>query len=179
MPIVSTRHRYGSLLQALHWLTAVLVVAAYFVADGRSGRGGRPDEDTFLHETLGMAIFVLVAIRLLWRVLDHGPEAEPIPFVMRAGARAMHLALYALLIVVPVTGILGAWFEGYPVTVIGVGQFLPWVARNEDFGEDIADIHELLGNAMIWLAGAHAGAALFHHFVRRDGVMRQMLPGRS
>jgi len=70
-----------------------------------------------LHESLGFAVFVLLVIRLLWRVFDRVPEAPPMPGWMDLASKVTHWALYALLFAVPLTAMLGAWFGGHPVTV--------------------------------------------------------------
>jgi cytochrome b561 len=97
---------------------------------------------------------------------------------MKLGARLGHWAIYALLALVPVTAILGAWFEGHPLTVLAVGNLQPWLPPSRPFGLVLADIHGWLGDVLIWLAGVHAAAALYHHFWRRDTVLLSMLPGR-
>jgi cytochrome b561-like protein len=96
------------------------------------------------------------------------------------GARRQvgHWALYALLVLVPVTAILGAWLEGHPLTVLAVGDLQPWLPPSRLFGLVLAGIHGWLGDMLIWLGGLHAAAALYHHFWRRDSVLLSMLPGR-
>ena len=95
---------------------------------------------------------------------------------MKLSASAAHLALYALLLAIPLTAIAGAWLEGHPLTVFGLGNVAPMLAQSHDLGQSIANIHTILGNVIIWLAGFHAAAALFHHFVLRDSVLASMLP---
>ena len=95
---------------------------------------------------------------------------------MKLAATLTHCALYALLIAIPSTAILGAWWEGHALTLLGGLTFAPMLAQAHDLGATVADIHTYLGNAIIWLAGLHAVAALFHHFVLRDRVLLFMLP---
>ena len=72
----------------------------------------------------------------------------------------------------------GAWLEGHPLTLLG-GIVLPSMLReSHELGSTIAEIHTWLGDTIMWLAVAHAAAALFHHFILRDGVLRSMLPRR-
>jgi cytochrome b561 len=78
----------------------------------------------------------------------------------------------------PVTAILGAWLEGHPLTVLAMENIQPWVPQSHQLGLLLAYSHGWLGNVLIWLAGIHAAAALYHHFWRRDTVLRSMLPGR-
>ena len=109
---------------------------------------------------------------------DPSCSSKSISFAFHSATRLGHWAIYALLVLVPVTAILGAWFEGHPLTVLAVGNLQPWLPPSRQLGLVLADIHGWLGDVLIWLAGFHAGAALYHHFWRRDTVLLSMLPGR-
>jgi len=58
------------------------------------------------------------------------------------------------------------------------GEIGPWIASSHALGKQIAELHGWLGDAILWIAGLHAAAALYHHFFLRDGVLRSMIPGR-
>lgn len=178
MSLVGTDRRYGLIAQAFHWLTASLVLAAFLFAEG--GPPSRIYGETNaaalqLHESLGFSVFILVLARLVWRLFDRRPVEPPMPGWMSLASRASHALLYGLLFLVPATAILGAWFGGHPVIVYGLGAIGPWTGT-WDVGASLAEIHGTLGDAMIWLAGFHAAAALYHHFFLKDRVLRQMLP---
>ena len=180
MTLVSTRLRYGAVAQIFHWMTAVLVLAAFVYGPGGSEQrvySLAKDFDRQLHETLGLSVFALVLIRLAWRAFDAAPEDPPMPPWMRLSSKAVHAALYILLFAVPLTAITGAWLEGHPLTLFGNVRIGPLFAEAHDLGSVIASIHTWLGDAILWVAGAHAVAALYHHFIRRDDVLRSMLPG--
>lgn len=168
MSIFGTTLRYGAIAQFFHWITAILVLAAWLVSGSR--------DLMTLHQTVGFAVFVVVALRLVWRTFDRRPEDVPMPRVMAVASSAMHWGLYALLIALPVTAIAGSWLEGHAINVYGLGAIGPWLGTSRDLGHELLEIHEVLGTTMIWLAGLHAAAALFHHFFRKDRVLRQMLP---
>ena len=95
---------------------------------------------------------------------------------MGVAATAVQVALYALLFAVPLTAIAGAWLEGHPLTLLGGIEIAPRLATSHDAGKTIAELHTWLGDAILWLAGLHALAGLYHHFVVRDGVLVSMLP---
>src|SRR4029453_10694169 len=95
---------------------------------------------------------------------------------MAAAAKLVHFALYALLIAIPATAVLGTWLEGIPVTLPGF-DIAPQIAEAHELGQLIMEIHTTLGNAILWVAGVHAAAALFHHFYLRDEVFQSMTPG--
>jgi cytochrome b561 len=96
---------------------------------------------------------------------------------MRLAARVVHVTLYLLLLAVPLTAIVGAWFEGHPVTLLVIGDIAWPLPLAHGVGQTIATIHTYLGDAIVWLVGLHAAAGLFHHFYLRDRVLRSMLPG--
>jgi cytochrome b561 len=172
MTVFGTEIRYGAVAQAFHWATAILVFAAWLVAEG-----DRSSTIT-LHETLGLAVFVLVAVRLLWRAFDRQPE-QPMPRVLSWSSKAVHWLLYGLLFAIPVSAMVGTQLEGHPLMIYGLGNLGPYLTVSRDVGHQILEVHETMGTAIIWLAGLHAAAALFHHFFLKDRVLKAMLPGRT
>ncbi|HMN87143.1 MAG TPA: cytochrome b/b6 domain-containing protein [Bauldia sp.] len=175
-----TSRRYGSVAMGFHWLTVVLVGAAYLLAvEGPSSRVFSPEMDgpRALHETLGVLVLLVTVLRLLWRLADRVPEEPPMPGWMRLAARAGHGILYLLLLAIPGVAILASWFGAHPVTLLAIGDVGPLLAENAPLGANLFEVHGLLGEAIVWVAGLHAAAALLHHFWLRDRVLRSMLPG--
>jgi cytochrome b561 len=178
VPTVGSSARYGAPAQAFHWATAVLVLTAFIIsAGGPEARvySAERAQQLQLHETLGLAVFALALIRLAWRAFDRTPSV-PMPAWMHVAGRFVQALLYCLLVVVPLTAIVGAWLEGHPVTAIAIGPIGPWLPAGHQLGQAIAAAHSWLGDALMWLAGLHAAAGLFHHFVMRDRVLLAMLP---
>ena len=175
----NSSRRHGRVTQLLHWATVLLVGIAYVLSPGgpesrvySTASDGLRD----WHESVGLLVFALVLLRLMWRLLRVEPEPVPMAAWMRASATAAHWALYALLLAIPLTAIAGAWLEAHPLTILGIGDVPPLLAPAHDLGALVADIHTILGNVIMWLAGFHAAAALFHHYVLRDDTLRSMLP---
>ncbi|MBA4218145.1 MAG: cytochrome b [Methylibium sp.] len=179
--------RYDPISRALHWLTAIAATVAFILGPGGFGRlvhdGVDPGTrlDIVWHESLGLLVFALTLLRLLWVALRPGKPHFDMPAWMRALALLVHGALWVLLLALPLTALLALGSESHPLTLLGgvrVEQ-LPWIAGSP-VGEaaDWGDVHGWLGDTLMWLAGAHAVAALYHHFVRRDGVLASMLPWR-
>ncbi|TFZ07705.1 cytochrome b [Ramlibacter humi] len=171
--------RYSTLEQALHWATAILVVVAFIYGPGGSETriySAARDADRRLHETLGLCVLALTAVRLCWRAFSPRPDPVAVSRWMGLAAKAVQVLLYALLFAVPLTAISGAWLEGHPVTWLG-GDIGPWVRESHGIGATLSELHGWLGDTILWLAGLHALAALYHHFVLRDGVLRSMVPG--
>jgi cytochrome b561 len=180
MALIGNKERYGLVLQLIHWLTAILVLAAYIVGEGGpEDRVYAPEraDQLMLHESLGVAVLALVVLRVLWRLVDRRPEEVRMPRLMSLAARLGHLALYLLLFAVPLTAIIGSWMQTHSVTTY-YGAFAPMIGENHELGSTIVDIHTTLGNIIIWIAGIHAAAALVHHFFLKDRVLTAMLPWR-
>ncbi len=171
--------RYGSIAQFFHWATAILVLAAFIYGPGGSEQrvySAAKDFDRHLHETLGICVFALVVMRVLWRAIDTRPIPPEVPLWMGLAAKAVQWGLYLLLFALPLTAITGAWLEGHPLTFFGGVSIAPLVGTSHALGAQIATIHTWLGDAILWLAGFHALAALYHHMIIKDDVLVTMIP---
>lgn len=171
--------RYRRTTQTLHWFSAVVVLLAFVYGLGGSEQrvyASARDFDRHLHETLGMLVFALTLVRLLWRAIDTRPAPVPSPPLVMLTAKAVKLGLYFLLFAAPISAILGAWLEGHPLAFLGGLQVLPPMSPSHALGVTISDIHTWLGDALLWLAGLHTMAALYHHFLLKDQVLVAMLP---
>lgn len=161
----------------LHWLMLALLAAVYACIQLREfyprGSDVRDGLKTW-HFMLGLSVFILVWVRLAARAVSpRGPAPRT-----WSGALAMvvHVALYMLMIAMPVLGWLLLSAEGDPVPFFGL-VLPPLVAPNEALAERIEDLHTTIGAAGYWLIGFHAAAALFHHYVLKDPTLRRMAPG--
>lgn len=173
--------RYSATAQLFHWTTVLLVVVAYIASPGGPETrvySSANDLSRGLHELLGLSVFALTLLRVCWRVIFSPPKSPEMPAWMELGARLGHWTIYALLLLVPLTAILGAWLAGHPLTVLFLGNIQPWLSQSRQLGLALANIHGWLGDVLIWLAGFHAATAVYHHFWRRDAVLLSMLPGR-
>lgn len=174
-----SRAHYGAVTQAIHWATAILVVVAYIYGPGGSEQrvySIARNFDRQLHETLGVCVFALAVMRVLWRMVDTRPDPPQAPRWMDIAAKASHWALYLLLFALPATAIAGAWLEGHPLTLLAGVEIPPLTRLSHDAGARVAMVHTWLGDTIIWLAGFHALAALYHHVILKDGVLASMLP---
>ncbi|MGN6579448.1 MAG: cytochrome b [Bordetella sp.] len=171
--------RYGSISQLLHWCTAIVVLIAFLYGPGGPEQrvySAVHEFDRRLHETLGLCVFALTVIRLLWKAVAAHPEEPPASPLMILMSRLVQWALYLLLLALPLTAIAGAWLEGHPLTLLGGADVQPWFGASHGAGFILAILHSWLGDTIMWLAGLHALAALFHHIVLKDDVLVTMLP---
>jgi cytochrome b561 len=178
-------NRYGAAPRLLHWLTVILVMLAWTL--GTFGddlpKGAARDTGLFVHISAGLVILMALVLRLVWRAAEPPPPPEPNEFGRWLGAfadpaaRLAHYTLYALLIAVPIAGIAAQFARGNALPLFGIAEIAsPWV-RDRAFAHNVTEIHEILANALVIVAGFHAAAALVHHFVFRDNTLIRMLPG--
>ena len=182
----SNKH-YDALSRALHWLTAIAVIAAFVLGPEHFGRELRQGLDPatrwdiVIHESLGMLVAALTLLRLLWLAVRPAKPQFDMPGWMRVSAEATQGLLWLLLLALPATALLALGSEGHPLTLLGglsVNE-MPLIANSPladlaDWGE----VHGLLGDMILWLSGIHALAAIVHHVLLQDGVLRSMLPPR-
>ena len=177
----NTTTGYTGTAKALHWtIVALLIVqfiAAWTMPDIK--RDTKPDTLINLHISVGVLILFVAVLRLAWRA---GPPAPPpqdgLPPWQVQSARAVHWLLYALLFVLPVLGWLNASWRGFPVIMFGL-ELPKLLATRAPGGGWTGDVHALLATyGLLTLVGLHVAAALYHYFIRRDGVLQRMLPGR-
>jgi len=179
MSLLNSATRYGALAMGLHWLTFLLMVAGFLTAEaeelfpkGSAWRGSLVD----LHGSFGLLVLLVAAPRLLLHLADRRPPiVPPVPAIQDRMAVIAHWALYALLFLLPVTGVCLVNFEGE--VVMFFGSSLPRLLPKSEMLEDaFEEVHEFLANAAYAVIGLHAGAALFHHYMQRDNTLRRMLP---
>lgn len=162
----------------LHWLMAVLIVAMLFIGVAMvSSIAARPVLID-LHRPLGIAILLLAIVRLAYR-LRHRPPALPadLPAWQAMAAHASHVLLYALMLAMPLIGWMMLSAGGYPVTLGGGLQLPPIAPHDATLYAWLRDAHGWLAYLLFAVVLAHLSAALFHHCVRRDGVLRSMTGG--
>ena len=172
--------RYGTTAQVLHWLVAVgilLMIPAGLIMV-RDGLPRALQDALFLfHKNIGVVLFLIVVLRIVWRATHPAPPLPPqMPAWQRRIAAVSHLALYVLLVVMPVTGYLRVRAGGYPIEALDALGVPAMVARNKAFGEAASQVHEIAAFLLIGLLAMHIGAALHHALIRRDGVWSRMWP---
>jgi cytochrome b561 len=174
--------RYGPVAQALHWLIAALIFVmlglGYYMEDLPEGTGKL--ELYGLHKSIGITVALLAALRLVWR-LFHPPPSLPAGMRSweRRAAGVVHALLYLMLFVQPLIGFLQSNAAGAPVGLWGFWLLPPLIGPDEPLSETLAGLHTVGGNFLAILVIVHVGAALRHHFVLKDDVLRRMLPGAA
>jgi cytochrome b561 len=174
--------RYGSASIGIHWIMLLLFIAVYASITLRElyPKGSDPREALKTwHFMLGMLVFVFVWLRLAARFSGPTPLIQPaIPRMQEISSKLLHLALYALMIGMPITGWLLLSAAGKPIPFFGL-QLPALIAENKDLASQIKEIHEFVGTTGYYLIGLHAVAAFYHHYVKHDNTLTRMLPDRK
>jgi cytochrome b561 len=172
--------RYGGVAQLFHWLIAALIFVmlglGYYMED--LPLGTEKLELYGIHKSTGLTIALLAALRLLWR-LFHPPPPLPasMPPWERKAAVAVHWLLYLMLFVQPLVGFLQSNAANFPVVLWGMVPLPPLIGPDEPLSLTLIGVHTVGGNFLAVLVILHIAAALRHHFVLKDDVLRRMLPG--
>lgn len=165
----------------LHWLIFILFVIALAAIEYRGEiPKGEPLRDLLkvIHMHAGQLVLILVVLRLLARRLFGIPPALPMPPLQRMLAHGVHLLLYVVMIGLPLSGILFTQAGGKDVVFFGMT--LPTIiGQSTAIRDPLKELHELMGNAVYFLVGAHILGALWHHYVEKMPIFRRMMLGRT
>jgi cytochrome b561 len=175
MPVVDKT--YSVPARVLHWLAAITIVIAFFIGLAMLRIASGPTQDSlfFWHESLGTTVLALTVLRLLWRVWRPPPPLpSTVPDWIRAYAPASHRLLYALMLLQPIIGWLGASAFGAVVNVFGLFDLPVLLHQDKGLAALLFLIHKIGAFMLATLVTLHVGGALFHLVVRRDGVFRRM-----
>jgi cytochrome b561 len=170
---------YPATSKLFHWLVAVCVLttAAVAITMVRIGDGSTPDALYNFHKSIGLLILVLMTLRLINRLVAGAPAPDPeIEPWQRTVSSAVHGSLYVLLLAMPIVGYIANSAYGAPTPFFGLFELPPIVGKNEALATQLFAIHRWTGFLVIALAMVHISAALYHHFIRGDNVLRRMLP---
>jgi cytochrome b561 len=172
-------NKYDTVSQVFHWLTVCLVSVMLLTGFGRdlfdfSSR----DTVMMVHKGFGLTILALTLLRILWRAIKDAPPLQ-MPLAQRCAAHGTHALIYAVLIVLPLTGWAMASYFGKPLSYFGLFDVFPITEKNRGEGITTKEVHEFLAFALSGLIALHILAAFFHHFIKKDGVINRMLPNRK
>lgn len=173
---------YTATAKGLHWLMALLILGLLALGFYMSDLPLSPEKLQFYswHKWAGVTVFALVWLRLLWRV-THRPPVYPLSMsgLQQALAHTGHLVLYVLMIVIPLSGWFMSSAKGVQTVWFGVLPLPDLIGRDKELGKQLAELHSALNIGLLLLIGVHAAAALFHHLVHKDDILRRMLPARA
>jgi cytochrome b561 len=191
MSAKNTVNNYGSIAKWLHWGTAILFLGSYgsvYYREYFTEDMSPPNLAVFqLHLSIGITIAVVVLLRIIWRMTNPVPELEPGTKMEHLLARLGHYALYAIMIIMPITGYLGTpvntdYFFMFEIPNFETTQLFQSFIQGEmgltfdELEKPLDFIHkDIFGKWIVWiLILGHASAALYHHFIKNDNTLRKM-----
>ena len=170
---------YAGTAKFLHWTILVLLIAQFIFAWTMPHIGRNTPVSTLisLHFTFGIIILAVAIVRLIWRATHGEPVAhDGLPPWQINSARVVHWLLYLLLFVVPILGWMNASYRGMPIAMFG-WELPKLLAKSAPGFGWTGDVHGLLAEyGILTLVGLHVAAALYHYFIKRDGVLQRMTP---
>ena len=173
--------RHPALTIAIHWMTVVAIVVAVAVMFARDAVEDRALRQVLLetHRQLGLLVLIGVGVRIAFRLhkglADHAPDMASL---LRWAAKAAHLLMYGTLVALPLLGWAVTNAHGVALTFLGRVPLPKLLSADSELADTLTDYHVWAAWGLLALVVAHVGAAVWHHFVRRDGVLRAMLPRR-
>jgi cytochrome b561 len=179
MAIRNSTARWGAVAQLLHWLIVALIIAQVILANIALDLplGVRKLAMFARHKSVGITILVLAVLRLAWRWANPTPA---LPTTLKPYERVLagltHAGLYILLFAMPLTGWMMTSARGFPVSWFGFLQLPDFVPKNDSLYNAMKQTHDTLALALYAIVFLHVAAALKHHFMLKDDVLRRMLP---
>jgi cytochrome b561 len=181
VPAGAGRARYSIPAQALHWVMALLILGAWIIPSLVEDLP-KPERAQWigLHKSIGITVLALLVLRAVWRLVSPPPDlpAGTAPWI-RHGAVAGHAVLYALMLGLPLVGVLMSGAAGRPVMFFGLFTLPALIGPDPALAKTLKGVHEILANGILALVGLHVAAALFHQYVLKDGTLARMTPGRA
>ena len=180
--LIDRQARFPPISRFLHWLMAVMVLSMFFIGIGMvATESPRYHVLLSIHKPLGIAILVLVIIRVVNRLLNPPPPLPAsLPRWQRIAAEDSHYLLYALMLIMPLVGWGMLSAAPYPVVLAGSLRLPPILPQNAALYAWLRQLHTVLAFLFFLTFLLHFGAALMHRLVRRDGVFESMASfGRS
>lgn len=178
MALRSDDSRWGTGARFFHWLMALAILGNGIFGLWMTGLAPSLSKINIfaLHKSIGLTVLALFLLRLAWRMGDRRPPDEPAPAWQRRAAHVTHGLLYVLIVALPVSGWVFNSAHGYPLQWFKLFNLPPLVAKDDQLMHVAVLVHEYLFYVLLLVLIAHVGAALWHHFILRDNVLRRMLP---
>lgn len=172
--------RYHKVSIIFHWLVGFIIIGLLAVGLIMVDMP-KPDKYVFYgwHKAFGIIVLALVVLRLAWRLKQPAPPLpDTTPAFQKLASTLTHYALYAMMLVMPLAGWVMSSAGGHPVSVFGI-PIPAIVEEDKALGALAHDIHEYGGLLLIGLIILHVMAALYHHFIQKDGLLWRMWPKKG
>lgn len=176
----TARERYSGVAISLHWLIALLMICGFYLGWIMTDIPGfTPTKLKYFswHKWIGVTVFALAVIRLLWRLTHRAP---PLPDTttafQKAAAHAVHGLLYLLMLAIPISGYFYSSSAGIQVVYLGIVPLPTIIGPDKVLKAALRTTHIWLNYTLLAFFALHVLAALKHHFIERDGILGRMIP---
>lgn len=172
--------QYGLVAKLLHWLLFVLLSSTVVMGNFLESMPNGPEKmaSANLHKSFGVLLLTLILLRLFWRLINVQPKLPAETTLLQAMlAKGMHVFLYVLMLAQPLSGILMTQAAGYPISFFGAFQLPVLVEKSQGLAEMAKYLHGVIWIILVIAVVGHIVAALHHHFVKHDDVLKQMTYG--
>ncbi len=170
---------YTPLAKALHWAMALGIFGLVVLGSVMSDMDFSPEKLQYFswHKWAGVTVFMLVWVRLVWRLISPPPAyPDSMSIHVQRMAHAGHVALYAFMLIIPITGWLMSSAKGVQTVWFGIVPLPDLLSKDKALGHLLEEVHGTLSWIMVTLIAGHVAAALKHHFVDKDDTLRRMAP---
>ncbi len=171
---------YDPLTKLLHWLVFAAVAAQYAIGEFMPHIGRKSADEGLIawHFIMGTVVLVAVVAALIWRVVHPVPQTSEIALWQKRLATLVHWLIYLLIFTMCILGWAATNYRGWEVKLFGIIPLPALAPKGTPWAHTAGDIHTLLVNVLLGLVAVHVLAALYHHFIAKDGVLRRMLWAR-
>jgi len=175
----NTANTYGVVAKSFHWLLFLILTFSVVVGNFLASmpKGAEKLQAAGMHKSFGVVLLMLIMLRLVWRLINETPR---LPDETTAGkafwAKAMHRGLYVLMFAQPLSGIMMSQAAGIPVSFFGLFECPVFLNKDPELAKTFLSVHGTVWILLVISVIGHAGAALNHHFIKKDNVLKQMTP---
>lgn len=194
MALKNNPNNYGVIAKWIHWIVALLFLGSYSTVYYRHWFTEEKTPDNWtalqLHLSIGITVAVIVVLRIIWRNMNQQPDPEPGSKLAHLAAHLGHYALYAVMILMPITGYVGTGANTEYFFLFDIPKFestwvYQWLVTDwmgltfKEFEAPIDFFHkEIMGEWLVRiLIIGHIFAALYHHFFKKDRTLKKMTTG--
>ncbi|MCK4709322.1 MAG: cytochrome b [Gammaproteobacteria bacterium] len=176
----NTENNYGVIAKGFHWVLFFMltfsVVAGNFLAS--MPKGSEKLQAASMHKSFGVILLFLILLRFSWKLMNPTPKSpEGAKDLENLLAKGMHWLLYVLMFAQPISGILMSQAAGYPVSLFGLFEIPTLIDKNPSSAELFRDGHGVIWMLLVVSVFGHVGAAMFHHFIKKDDVLKSITVG--
>lgn len=180
--IKNTQNSYGVIAKGFHWLLFIMlsfsIVAGNFLAS--MPKGVEKIQAAGMHKSFGAIILTLILLRLAWRLINDTPnDVSGTPAIQKLVAHAMHWTLYALMFAQPLSGIMMSQSAGIPVSFFGLFEFPMFLDKDPSLAGFFKSVHGTVWILLVLFVIGHVSAALHHHFILKNDVLKRMTGFRA